>query len=189
MSTRARNWLTFGIVVAVIAAVIGVIELIRYQNYRIPDDAVLGNLDISMVQAKPEIIRSMFTDETAESTTIYVFRPDGGLNIGSFNTAIENALYPGVEEGFSMNEPGCVYFIKDDKIYCFSTINRNWEITDCKTWRAFAIFELHDGIPYIDDNYVVYDNLYPIVLSEIRLTWTDYIAQVHQKITQYEISR
>ncbi|HNX14538.1 MAG TPA: hypothetical protein PK854_07860 [Oscillospiraceae bacterium] len=186
MSTRAKNWLTFGIIVAVIAAVYGVFELIHFQRYKIPEDAVLGNLNISMVQKEPEIIRSMFTDQIAESTTIYVFRPDGGLNIGSFNTAVDNALYPGVKEGFSMNEPGSIYFIKDDKVYCCSVTDRNWKITDRKTWQAFAIFELRDGIPRIDDNYIMFDGAYPIILSETKLTWSGFIAQVHQKIAEYE---
>ncbi|HOP11208.1 MAG TPA: hypothetical protein PK629_06940 [Oscillospiraceae bacterium] len=189
MSHRAKNWLIFGIIVAVFAGTIGVVKLIHFQKYKIPDDAVLGNLDVTLVQSEPDIIISIYSDETAESTTIYIFRPDGGLNIGSFNEAIDDALYPEVTEGFSMNEPGSVYFIKDDKVYCCSAINRNWEITDRKTWQAFAIFELRDGIPYIDDNYIVYNNVYPIALSENRLTWNDFIAQVNEKIAEYESSR
>ena len=182
MSSRARKWLIFGIIVILFTGTVSIYKFVQFQKNKIPDDAVLGNLNVSLVQNEPEIIRSMWSDQTAESTTIYIFRPDGGLNIGSFNTAVDDPLYPGVTEGFSMNEPGSVYFINDNKVYCCSTINRHWEVTDRKTWQAFAIFELRDGIPYIDDNYVVYNNLYPIVLSETRLTWTDFIAQVHQKI-------
>jgi len=188
MSERARNWLIFGIIVAVIAVTIGIFKFTHYEKYKVPADAVLGNLDVAMVQSEPETIISMYTDETGESTTIYIFRPDGGLNIGSLNEAVDDPLYPDVTEGFSMNEPGCVYFIEGDKIYCCSVTNRNWEVTARWTWQAFAIYELRDGIPYIDDNYVVYDNTYPIILNEKYLTWSDFISQVNEKITEYNSS-
>ena len=178
MSSRTRKCLIIGIIVVVIVGSIAVLKVLDFQKNKLPEGGVLGNLDVAMVQIEPEIIHSMWSDGTAESTTIYIFRPDGGMSIGSLD--IEGS------GGFFIPNPGNVYFIKDDKIYCCSVIDKNWKVTDRKTWQVFAVFELRDGKPYIDDNYAVNAYSYPIVLHEDMITWDDFIAQVNQKIVEYE---
>ena len=175
MSTRARKWLIFGIVVVLIAGTIGVLNYINFQKNKIPDDAVLGGLDVAMLQIEPTLIRSVMTDYTAETTNIYIFRPDGGMSIGTLD----------LEEtgGFFVPEPGSVYFIKDDKVYCCDVVDQNWNVTDRKTWQSFAVFELRDGVPYIDDNHKVNDTAYSFFYHEDFHTWEEFIAQVNQKIT------
>ncbi len=181
MSSRVKKWVIFFIfiIVGTLAAV--VVKYLDLQKTEIPDGAALGNLDVAMAQIEPEIIRSLWNDQTAESTTIYIFRPDGGMSIGSLDLAVSG--------GFYIPEPGNVYFIKDDKIYCCSVVGKNWKVTDRKSWQAFAIFELRDGIPYIDDNYAVNFYDHPIIAHEDIITWNDLIAQVNEKIAAYENSR
>ena len=178
MSARAKKWLVFGITVAVIAGVIGISDYIGFLKNTVPDDAVLGTLDVALVQIEPTLVLSQFTGQTTESTAIYVFRPDGGMSIGALD--LEGS------GGFYIPEPGSVYLIKDSKLYCCDVVDRNWKVTDRRTWRADAIFELHGQTPYISDNYKVYDHALPLIEHEDVVTWADFIAQVQQKIEEWK---
>ncbi len=178
MSTRAKKWLIFGIVVVLVAGAVVVMNRISFLKAKIPDDAVLGNLDIALVQIEPTLIRSVMTDQIAKSTNIYVFRPDGGMSIGSLD--LEDS------GGFFIPEPGSVYFIKDNKLYCCDVVDKNWEVTDRETWQAFAVFELRDGVPYIDDNHKINDTSFTFIQHDSVHPWLDFISQVNQKIAEYQ---
>jgi hypothetical protein len=178
MSTRARKWLIFGIVVVVIAGAIGVMNYVKFLKYRVPDDAVLGNLDVAMIQIEPTVVLSTMTGQSTESTNLYIFRPDGGMSIASLDLDGSGGFYVPV--------PGSIYFIKDNKIYCCDIVDKNWKVTDRRTWQANEIFELRGTVPYISDNFKVNDTNYAFIQHETLTTWADLISQVNQKISEYQ---
>ena len=162
--------------VGVVLLIAGAIWLYFAVTQSVPRGVTAGGFDCTLVEKEPQIaLRLNGGDPYELPREMYIFRPDGGLVVAFWDEATMS---------FISNEPGCAYFVKGDAVYLCNVLNKAREVGTRGEWRVFRKITVSNSMPYFDETFKVYDEEYPITVTQEKRTW-DYIESgIKQQLAQ-----